>query len=228
VRCKAISRKPEILSLIALALLLLAFSQDSPPKETGNFRQADLIEITRLDSSVRLDIRYATANNFVHRAVYRQARAFLQRPAAEALVRVNAGLKSKGYGLLVFDAYRPWSVTKIFWDAASKKEHETGFVSNPKKGSRHNRGCAVDLSLYDLQTGLEVPMPSAFDEFSERASSKYAGGSEKERAMRDLLHTAMKDEGFTVNKSEWWHFDYRDWKKYPILDISFEELRENR
>jgi zinc D-Ala-D-Ala dipeptidase len=210
--------------MAALALLLLAYCPSGAPKEAKNLRSSDLVEITKLDPSIRLDIRYATADNFVHRPVYRQARAFLQRPAAEALVRGNASLKPKGYGLLVFDAYRPWSVTKIFWDTASKKEREIGFVSNPKKGSRHNRGCAVDLSLYDLQTGLEVPMPSTFDEFSERASPKYAGGPEKTRATRDLLRKAMEAEGFVVNKSEWWHFDYRDWQRYSILDIPFEEF----
>jgi zinc D-Ala-D-Ala dipeptidase len=212
------------LPLIALVWWLLAFCQSGPPKEVGKFRPSDLIEITRLDSSIRLDIRYATTNNFLHRPAYRQARAFLQRPAAEALVRVNANLKPKGYGLLVFDAYRPWSVTKIFWDIASKEERKTGFVANPKKGSRHNRGCAVDLSLFDLQTGFEVPMPSAFDEFSERASPKHKGGQEKALTTRDVLRAAMEAEGFAVYKSEWWHFDYRNWKEYPLLDIPFESL----
>jgi zinc D-Ala-D-Ala dipeptidase len=211
---------------IALALLLLACCGSGPPKESGKFRPSDLIEITRLDSAIRLDIRYATTHNFLHRAVYRQARAFLQRPAAEALVHVNASLKPKGYGLLIFDAYRPWSATKILWDAASKEERKKGFVANPEKGSRHNRGCAVDLSLYDLQTGLEAPMPSAFDEFSERASPKYAKGPEKARAARDLLRAAMEAEGFAVFESEWWHFDYRHWKEYPLLDTPFEELPE--
>jgi zinc D-Ala-D-Ala dipeptidase len=212
--------------LIALAWLLLVCCQNGPPKETGKFGPSDLIEITQLDSSIRLDIRYATTNNFLHRPVYRQARAFLQRPAAEALVRVNANLKPKGYGLLVFDAYRPWSVTKFFWDMASKEERKKGYVANPKKGSRHNRGCAVDLSLFDLQTGLEVPMPSAFDDFSERASPKYKGSPEKSRATRDLLRAAMEAEGFAVYKSEWWHFDYRNWKEYPLWDIPFESLPE--
>jgi zinc D-Ala-D-Ala dipeptidase len=214
------------LQLLALAALLLAGCQSGPPKEAGAFRQPDLVEITRLDPSIRLDIRYATANNFLHRPVYRQARAFLQRPAAEALVRVNASLKPKGYGLLVFDGYRPWSVTKIFWDMASEEERKIGFVANPEKGSRHNRACAVDLSLYNLQTGLEAPMPSVFDEFSERAFTKYAGGSVQARATRDLLRVAMEAEGFTVYESEWWHFDYRNWREYPILNTPFEALPE--
>jgi zinc D-Ala-D-Ala dipeptidase len=214
------------LALLAFELLLLAGCRSGPPKEAGSFRQPDLVEITRLDPSIRLDIRYATANNFLHKPVYRQARAFLQRPAAKALVRINASLKPKGYGLLIFDGYRPWSVTKIFWEMVSERERTIGFVANPKKGSRHNRACAVDLSLYDLQTGLEVPMPSAFDEFSERAFLKYAGGSAETRTTRDLLRAAMEAEGFSVYESEWWHFDYRNWREYPILNVPFEAFPE--
>jgi D-alanyl-D-alanine dipeptidase len=167
-------------------------------------------------------IRYATADNIVHRPVYRQARAFLQRPAAEALVRARRELASKGYGLLVFDGYRPWSVTKFFWD--NVRPDQRAFVADPKKGSKHNRGCAVDLSLYDLAMGREVEMPSAYDETSERASPDYAGGTPEQRARRDLLRAAMEKEGFTVEENEWWHFNFRDWKDYPILDIPFEAI----
>jgi D-alanyl-D-alanine dipeptidase len=209
--------------LIALCLSSPAYSQsDQPPKEAGPFLRTDLVELALLDSALRLDIRYATSNNFLGRSVYTEARAFLQRPAARALVRAHHKLRKQGYGLLIFDGYRPWSVTKIFWDAtpADKKD----FVADPSKGSRHNRGCAVDLSLYDLKTGTEVQMPSAYDEFSERAHPNYQGGTAEERRLRDLLRTAMEAEGFSVYEFEWWHFDYRDWKKYPILNISFAEI----
>ena len=131
--------------------------------------------MVKLDPTIKLDIRYATNNNLAGRPVYKEARAFLQRPAAEALVRVNHELKSYGYGLLVFDGYRPWSVTKIFWDITSKENRK--FVADPKKGSRHNRGCAVDLSLYDLSTGKEIEMTGAYDEMSERSYPNYAGGT---------------------------------------------------
>jgi len=124
------------------------------PREKGTFRPADLVEIVSLDPTIKLDIRYATPNNFVGRPVYTEARAFLQRPAAEALVRAHRSVRDKGYGLLVFDGYRPWSVTKLFWDVTPRLKRD--FVANPKKGSKHNRGCAVDLSLYDLRTGREV------------------------------------------------------------------------
>lgn len=211
---------------VALALLALALAGcvGGPPKETGHFRDSDLVELAKLDPSIKLDIRYATTNNFLHRPVYTQARAFLQRPAAEALVRAHRALKAKGYGVVVFDGYRPWSVTKIFWDSVTDKEREIEFVANPKKGSRHNRGCAVDLSLFELATGREVEMPSGYDEFSERAFPAYAGGTKEARARRDLLKAAMEAEGFTVYPAEWWHFDYQDWKQYHIQDIPFERM----
>jgi zinc D-Ala-D-Ala dipeptidase len=210
---------------IFFAAILLAGCQSTPPREDGSFRDADLIEVTNLDSTIRLDIRYAGTNNFLHRPVYSQPRAFLQRPAAEALVRVNRALREKGYGLLVFDGYRPWSVTKLFWDQASDAERKIEFVANPQKGSRHNRGCAVDLALFDLKTGREVKMPSGYDEFTERAFPNYTGGTPEARRLRDLLRSAMEAEGFTVYESEWWHFDYQDWKHYRILNLPFEQLR---
>jgi|SRR5882672_75265 len=212
------------LPLVLLLAGLLSGCQAVPPKEQGNFRKSDLVEIIKLDPDIRLDIRYATANNFLHRPVYKQARAFLQRPAAVSVVRANHALKAKGYGLLIFDGYRPWSVTKLFWDSASDAEREIEFVANPQKGSRHNRGCAVDLTLYELATGKEVGMPSEYDEFSERAFPEYQGGTAESRALRDLLRQTMEAEGFTVYKAEWWHFDYNGWKEYPILNIPFEKL----
>jgi D-alanyl-D-alanine dipeptidase/kynurenine formamidase len=203
--------------------LALAFgparAKDTPPVEAGPFRPADLVELTSLDPSIRLDIRYATANNLVGRPVYAQARAFLQRPAAEALVRANRSLKKDGYGLLVFDGYRPWSVTKLFWDITPADKRV--FVADPSKGSKHNRGCAVDLTLYNLATGREVEMPSPYDEMSERAYPTYAGGSAEARSQRDRLRDAMQREGFFVYPWEWWHFDFKDWTSYPILDVAF-------
>ncbi|MHB8521540.1 MAG: M15 family metallopeptidase [Limisphaerales bacterium] len=207
-----------------LVTILLAGCQHGPPRESGRFRESDLVEITRLDPSIRLDIRYATTNNFLHRPLYAQARAFLQRPAAEALVRAHRAVRAKGYGLVVFDGYRPWSVTKLFWDSASPNERRIEFVANPRKGSRHNRGCAVDLSLFDLASGLEVKMPSGYDEFSERAFPTYQGGTPEARATRELLRAAMAAEGFTVYKAEWWHFDFQGWTEYRIQDVGFEGI----
>ncbi|MFL6442778.1 MAG: M15 family metallopeptidase [Candidatus Sulfotelmatobacter sp.] len=193
-----------------------------PPREQGRFLKPNLLELVKLDPTIKLDIRYATSNNFLGTPVYTQARAFLQRPAAEALLRAHRELKAQGYGLIIHDGYRPWYVTKIFWDAtpADKKI----FVADPAEGSRHNRGCAVDLSLYDLKTGEEVKMPSGYDEMSNRSFADNAGGTADERARRALLRQAMEKQGFTVYPQEWWHFDYKDWKQYPILNVKFEDL----
>lgn len=191
-----------------------------PPHEQGSFRQSDLVEIVTLDPTVRLDIRYATSNNFLGTPVYTQARAFLQRPAAEGVARANQELKAQGYGLILHDGYRPWYVTKIFWDATPNSQKI--FVADPAAGSKHNRGCAIDLSLYDLKTGEEVTMPSGYDEMTERAYANYTGGTADERARRALLRHAMEKQGFTANPTEWWHFDYKDWKDYAIQNVRFE------
>lgn len=195
---------------------------DTPPVESGKFRQPDLVELVKLDSTIKLDIRYATANNFVGRPLYTEARAFLQRPAAEALQRAHQKLRQQGYGLLIFDGYRPWAITKLFWDVTPPNLHN--FVADPRKGSKHNRGCAIDLSLFDLQTGQEVPMPGAYDEMTERSYPTYKGGTAEQRKARDVLRAAMEAEGFAVNEYEWWHFDHKDWRQYPILNMSFAEL----
>jgi D-alanyl-D-alanine dipeptidase len=211
---------------LVCAVLLASCStvRETPPKEPGPFHAADLVELVKVDPSIHLDVRYATPNNFTGRAVYRQARAFLQRPAAEALVRVGRSLAEKGYGLLVFDGYRPWSVTKLFWEITPQDKRERGFVANPAKGSKHNRGAAVDLSMYEFATGREVEMPSAYDEFTDRAAPSYAGGTAEQRTRRDLLRAEMEKAGFTVDTGEWWHFNYRGWETYPILDIPFEKI----
>ncbi len=193
----------------------------APPKEEGK-RAPDLAELVKLDPGIKLDIRYATSDNFLSTPVYTQARAFLQRPAAEALVRVNKALRPRGYGLIIHDAYRPWYVTKIFWDATPADKHI--FVANPAEGSRHNRGCAVDLSLYDLKTGKEVEMPSVYDEMTKRAYPDFPGGTDEQRQRRKILRNAMESEGFTVFSTEWWHFDYKAWAEYPIMNIPFEKL----
>jgi D-alanyl-D-alanine dipeptidase len=221
----ASSRAALVGAALVASIAACSTVRERPPVEPGPFRKADLVEIVKLDPAIHLDVRYATANNFTGQPVYRQARAFLQRPAAEALVRVNRALHEKGYGLLVFDGYRPWSVTKHFWEITPKDKREKGFVANPAKGSKHNRGAAVDLSLYDLATAKEVEMPSAYDEFTDRADPDYAGGTSEQKSRRDLLRTEMEKEGFSVDPGEWWHFNYRGWEEYPILDIAFEEIR---
>ncbi|MCA1602861.1 MAG: serine hydrolase, partial [Acidobacteria bacterium] len=179
-----------------------------PPKENGEFRQPDLVELAKLDPTIKLDIRYASTNNFLGTVFYSEPRAFLQRPAAEALLRAHRKLKESGYGLLIHDAYRPWYVTKVFWDATP--DEKKLFVADLSKGSRHNRGAAVDLTIYDLKTGQPVEMVSTYDETTDRAYPDYPGGTSLERWHRRLLRDAMESEGFTVYEAEWWHFDYQD------------------
>ncbi len=185
-------------------------------------RPNELVEIVTLDPTIKLDIRYATKNNFLKRAVYKLPKAYLQKPVAEALVKVNKEIKKSGYGLLVFDGYRPWSVTKIFWDEVDPLNRK--FVADPKIGSIHNRGCAVDLTLYELKSEKEVKMPCEYDTFSEKASPSYMGAPKEESEKRDFLIGAMKKEDFTVHPNEWWHYDHKDCKLYSILDIPFEDL----
>lgn len=193
-----------------------------PPVEKGDFLKPDLVALTSLDPTIRLDIRYATTRNFLGVPLYREARAYMQRPAAEALVRASHYLNTLGYGLLIHDAYRPWYVTKMFWDATP--DDDKIFVADPTQGSRHNRGCAVDLTLYNLKTGQSVPMTGGYDEMSERSYPFYPGGTALERWDRDLLRHAMEQQGFTVYEFEWWHFDYKTWRHYPILNVTFEQL----
>jgi len=193
----------------------------SMPADLGGSRRAELVDLATVDPGIRLDLRYASADNFTGRVIYPSARAFLQRPAAEALRRANERARAEGYGLLVLDAYRPWSVTRLFWDGFPMHR---AYLADPLQGSRHNRGCAVDLTLFDLATGAEVRMPSGYDDFSERAHPHYAGGEASERAARDLLRRLMEAEGFTVYENEWWHFDHAGWEDYPVLDLPFEAV----
>jgi CubicO group peptidase (beta-lactamase class C family)/D-alanyl-D-alanine dipeptidase len=194
----------------------------SPPEETGDFRESELVELVRVDPTLRLDIRYADTNNFLGTPFYDEARAFLQRPAAEAVARAHAVLRGAGYGLLIHDGYRPWYVTKMFWDGTAEEHHD--FVADPSRGSRHNRGCAVDLTLFDRRTGRAVTMPGGYDEFSPRSYPNYPGGTSRQRWLRDLLRRAMEAEGFTVYRTEWWHFDHRDWPRYRLGNQTFDRI----
>ncbi len=197
----------------------------TPPPEKGEFRKFDLVDLATIEG-LKFDIRYATDNNFLGTPFYTSAKAFMQRPAAEALAKVQKKVKEQGYGLIIYDAYRPWHVTKMFWDATPEKFH--GFVADPSKGSRHNRGCAVDLGLYYLKTGKVAEMVSGYDEMTDRAFPDYVGGTSRERWHRSLLRRTMEEESFTVYEEEWWHYDFKDWRKYPILNLTFEQLVEKK
>ena len=194
----------------------------SPPAETGSFRESELVEVTSLEPGIRLDVRYATTNNFMSSVFYDEPRVFLQRPAAEAVARAHRALAEHGYGLLLHDGYRPWYVTKMFWDATP--ESDRIFVADPASGSRHNRGSAIDLNLFDLATGEPVDMVGTYDEFSPRSFPNYPGGTSRQRWLRELLRRTMEAEGFTVYEAEWWHFDHEDWRSYAIQNATFDEL----
>lgn len=194
----------------------------SPPEQPSNLRTPDLVELSSLIPNLHYDIRYATTNNFMGAVFYDEPLAFLQRPAAEALARVHADLAADSLGLIIYDGYRPWYVTKMFWDATP--DDLKHFVANPERGSRHNRGAAIDLGLYDLRTSMPVALPSDYDEFTPRAYAAYPGGSAQQRWYRERLRQLMEKHGFSVYPFEWWHFDYQDWERYPIQNATFDTL----
>lgn len=183
---------------------------------------SQLVELTKIDPTLRLDIRYASDRNFMGFPLYTQPRAFLQKDAAEALKKVNEELHEQGLGLLVLDAYRPWSVTKLMWDKTPPAKRD--YVADPQKGSRHNRGAAVDLTIVDMTTGKPVAMPSNYDDFSQKAHHSYQGSSAQARSNRAKLRAVMEKHGFEALSNEWWHYDFQGWENYPILDKKFEEI----
>lgn len=194
-----------------------------PPHEPDVTLECELVNLRGLDRNFKFDIRYATENNFMGARFYDSPGAFLQKPAANALMRAARALACHGLAMIVYDAYRPWYVTKMFYDATP--DAQKNFVADPSKGSRHNRGTAVDVGLYDLATGAPIDMGSGYDEFSERAMPSYPGGTSYSRRHRKLLEYYMNRAGFTVYSDEWWHFDYRlNEVKYPIMNEAFDKL----
>lgn len=193
-----------------------------PPELAIAPRKPDLVDMSTLDSTLQLDIRYATEKNFMGSPFYRLPKAFAQRPAAENILKAHNWLKQYGYGLVVFDIYRPWHVTKMFWELTPP--HLRHFVADPASGSIHNRGGAIDCSLYELSTGKQVNMVSGFDEMTPRAYRDYPGGNSRSRWTRLLLRTAMQKFNFEVYEWEWWHFNFVDQTEYPVMNESFEQL----
>jgi zinc D-Ala-D-Ala dipeptidase len=184
-------------------------------------RQAhDLVDVQRVVPGVLLDIRYATTNNFTGQKLYPVARCCLRKEPAEHLKEVQDELRTMGYGLKVFDGYRPLSVQKKMWEIYP---HE-GYVANPAKGSRHNRGAAVDLTLVKLD-GSAVSMPTEFDDFTEKAHRRYMELPEDQIQHRELLSRVMREHGFHGLPTEWWHFDYKGWEQYEILDIDYSRIK---
>jgi D-alanyl-D-alanine dipeptidase len=184
-------------------------------------------QLVNLESEIPnivLDIRYATVDNFTGQKIYTEPKAFARRPVAVALKRVQNILAEKGIGLIVYDAYRPYAATIRFYEVFK----DTTFVASPYSGSRHNRGAAVDISLMDIKTGKELEMPTDYDSFSDSAAPDFPDLPENVKLNRDLLIKVMHDNGFTVYHSEWWHFDYQNWKDCELLDLSFDMLEESK
>jgi D-alanyl-D-alanine dipeptidase len=182
-----------------------------------------LLELVTLDPAIKLDMRYATTNNFTGQILYDAARAFMVTPAARALVQASKAARADGYGLTIFDAYRPWRITKKLWDATPAGPKKN-YVANPKRGSKHNRGCAVDLSLHHLQDGQLVEMPTGFDDFSEKAHRDYMGATETAIANRARLQHYVENVGFVGLSNEWWHFDFAGWEQFPVMDVPFSRI----
>jgi D-alanyl-D-alanine dipeptidase len=179
-----------------------------------------LVDVERAIPGVVIDVRYATANNFMHTQLYPIAKVFLRAPAARALRAVQQQLAQSGLGLKIFDGYRPYSVTVRMWEPIRNPD----FVADPAKGSRHNRGAAVDLTLIDWRTQGELSMPTAYDDFTPRARQDYSNLPPEAIANRAKLREAMMRHGFEPLASEWWHFDFHDWKKFELMDIPLTDL----
>jgi D-alanyl-D-alanine dipeptidase len=184
--------------------------------------EQELQEIIKVIPSIKLDIKYATKNNFSGVAVYHQARAFSRKPVVQSLKKIQSELNKQGLGLKIFDAYRPYAVTVKFWNITPLDKKE--FVANPANGSRHNRGCAVDLTIINLKTGKELIMPTPYDSFAKEAAPDYENITPEQKKNRDFLIQIMEENGFKVFKSEWWHYDFNGWDKFPLMDIPFKSL----
>jgi D-alanyl-D-alanine dipeptidase len=225
----------KLIVLVLMAFCLNACSQNNAQNpfgltiinNTADYKSSiktnpanELIEIKKAIPSIVLDIRYATKDNFMKQVMYKEARAFARKPVVQQLKVIQAELAKKGYGLKIFDAYRPYAITIAFYEKASDKN----FVANPAKGSKHNRGCAVDLTVIDLKTGKELSMPTPYDSFAPEAAPHFNDLPEQIKKNRDFLITTMQAHGFKVIYNEWWHFDFNGWQDYDLMDIPFQQL----
>ena len=198
----------------------------SPPTEPPAPLPSDLVDVTSLDPSIRVDLRYAGDENVVGEELLKMSRAFLQRPAAEALVRVHRALAKQGYGLVVRDAYHPWWVTKLVWEATPPEVRR--FLADPAEGSGYNRGTTVDVELYRLADRRILELPSLYGEMSLRAYTDFPGGTSEQRWYRDLLLEAMEKDEFWSLRSQWWRYDFTEGRKYPILNVNPDEREERQ
>ncbi len=225
-------RVTAFLGVFVLVLAICAWAQNKYGLKTTGLNayhatlkdnpQKELVNLAVFAPDIVLDIGYATEKNFTGKRIYTLARAYARRPAAEALKKAQAEFRKRGYGIKVYDAYRPYKATVRFYEVYQ----DTTYVASPYRGSRHNRGCALDITLVDLKTGKELPMPTAWDAFDKQAWPTAIVADPAIRANRDLLISVMEQNGFTVYEHEWWHFDYNRWNDYEVMDIDFEELEK--
>jgi D-alanyl-D-alanine dipeptidase len=210
-----------MMNRIGMAMLLV-FSSLTATKE-------DLVELVKQDPTLVLDIRYATDNNFTGHVLYKSSRAFLVREAAEKLCAVQKELGAQGFGLKIWDAYRPFSVQEELWRIVDDENYVAKPLRDahckPVQGSRHNRGCAIDVTIVQLRDGQELKMPTSYDNFTEKAWRHYNDLPEEILKNRVFLETVMAKHGFVGLPTEWWHFDYGNWQQYELLDIDYSDLK---
>ena len=214
------NRFKNLLVIVALLLTVSSYCQDISKEEATVKNRIFFVELNKINQNILLDIRYATTNNFTGKVVYPEARAFLVSNAAYSLDSVQKELETMGLGLKIYDAYRPLSVQKIFWEIMPDER----YVADPKKGSRHNRGMAVDLTLVDKE-GKELSMPTEYDDFTEKAHRDYMNITEEQIKNRKILEDVMTNYGFVGLPTEWWHFDYRGWENYEVMDVDFKDIK---
>jgi len=182
--------------------------------------EKELIDLEKFIPGIVLDIRYATTNNFTGELIYNLSKAYARKPVAESLKKAQAEFAKHGFGIKIYDAYRPYLATVKFYEVY----RDTTYVASPYKGSRHNRGCAIDMTLIDLKTGKELVMPTEYDSFKKEAWPTTPVKDPVIKKNRELIISVMHKHGFKVNASEWWHFDFTGWQKFEVMDIDFEKL----
>lgn len=218
-KLKLINNQKITVKIKVSILLLVLISTFVVSCNTSPCAESELVDLSFYNSRIVLDIRYATKNNYFQEIFYPVPRCFVRRIVALKLDSIQTELETGNLGLKIFDGYRPLSVTRKMWEILPDER----YVANPQKGSRHNRGVAVDVTLVDL-TGRELLMPTAFDEFTERAAHHYQDLPEDILKNRATLKNIMEKYGFKALEDEWWHYDLTNYQQYPILDIDFETI----
>lgn len=193
-------------------------------KSVAAFKKNELIDLKKKIPNLVLDLKYGTANNFTKKKLYENANTtYMRLEPAFALFELQMELNKMGYGIKVFDAYRPYAATKLMWDLIQ----DEAYVANPKNGSGHNRGTTIDLTLMDIKSGRELDMGTPFDNFTDSASHAFTPKFNATIiANRTLLRTSMEKYGFKILASEWWHYGWVTTFNYDVMDLSFAQLKK--